>query len=45
MMYIDPVNLLNQRCDFIARCSHKNKFGLVLKNNGIKINNYDLLNW
>ena len=26
MLYIDPVNLLNQRCDIIARCRHRNKF-------------------
>ena len=29
MMYIDPFNLLNQRCDFIARCRLRNKFRLV----------------
>ena len=26
MLYIDPVNLLNQRCDFIARWRHRNEF-------------------
>ena len=31
MLYIDPVNLLNQRCDFIARCRHRNKFRLFWK--------------
>ena len=23
MLYIDPVNLLIQICDFVARCRHK----------------------
>ena len=31
MLYFDPGNLLNQRCDLIARCRHKNKFKLFLK--------------
>ena len=26
MLYFDPGNLLNQRCDLIARCGHENKF-------------------
>ena len=28
MLYPDPGNLLNQRCDLIARCRHENKFKL-----------------
>ena len=32
MLYPDPGNLLNQRCDFIAKCGHKNKFRLFSKN-------------
>ena len=28
LLYIDPVDLLNQRCDFIARYRHRNKFKL-----------------
>ena len=31
MLYFDPVNLLNKRCDLIARCRHKNKFKLFSK--------------
>ena len=26
MLYFDPLNLLNQKWDLIARCRHKNKF-------------------
>ena len=29
ILYINPVNLLNQRCDFISRC--RNKFRLFKK--------------
>ena len=29
MLYIDLGNLLNQRCDLIARCWHKNRLRLV----------------
>ena len=39
--------VLNQRYDFIARCWHRNKFRLVLKNDGmneLQIHKYDLLN-
>ena len=25
MLYLDPVSQLNQRCDLIVRCEHKNK--------------------
>ena len=28
MLYADPGNLLNQRCDLIARGRHRNKFRL-----------------
>ena len=49
MLYFDPVNLLTQRCDLIARCRHKNKFRLFSKIsvliNKQKMNYYDLLNW
>ena len=31
MLYFDPGNLLNQECDLIARCRHKNKFKLFSK--------------
>ena len=31
MLFIDPFNLLNQRCDFIAKCRNKNKFRLFSK--------------
>ena len=31
MFYPDPVNLLNQRCDLIARCRHTNKLRLFSK--------------
>ena len=31
MLYFDPSNLLNQRCDLIARFRHKNKFRLFPK--------------
>ena len=31
MLFIDPVNLLNQRCDFIGRCRHRNRFRLFWK--------------
>ena len=31
MLYPDPGNLLNQRCDLIARCGHRNKFRLESK--------------
>ena len=31
ILYPDPGNLLNQRCDLIARCQHKNKFRLFSK--------------
>ena len=46
MLYFDPVNLLNQRCDLNARCRHENKFRLFSKIseyiNKQKRNNYDL---
>ena len=32
MLYSDPGNLLNQKCDLIARCRHKNKFWQFSKN-------------
>ena len=35
MLYPDPGNLLNQRCDLIARCRHKNKFRLFSKSKWI----------
>ena len=28
MLLFDPGNLLNQKCDLIARCRYKNKFRL-----------------
>ncbi len=28
MIYPDPEKLLNQRCELIARCRHRNKFKL-----------------
>ena len=31
MLYPDPNNLLNQRCDLIARCRLRNKFKLLSK--------------
>ena len=31
MFYFDPVNLLNQRCNFIARQRNRNKFRLFSK--------------
>ena len=31
ILYFNPVDLLNQRCDLIARCWHKNKFRLFSK--------------
>ena len=31
MLYLDPGNLLNQICDLIARCKHKDKFRLFKK--------------
>ena len=34
MLYPDSGNLLNQRCDLIARCWHKNKFRLFSKKLG-----------
>ena len=30
MMYVDPVKLLNQRCDFIAKCGHRNKLNIYI---------------
>ena len=31
ILYFDLVNLLNQRCDLIARCRHQNQFRPFLK--------------
>ena len=31
ILYIYPVNILNQRYDLIARCRHRNKFRLFSK--------------
>ena len=33
MLYIGPVKPLNKKCDFIARCRHRNKFRLFAKVN------------
>ena len=45
MLYFDPGNPLNQRCDLIARCRHKSKFRLFSKIseyiNKQKMNKYD----
>ena len=44
-LYFDPTNILNQKCELIARCWHKINLDCFQKQvNKQKMNNYDLLN-